>query len=146
MEQLVEQLKVILGTAFSFALKAQYYHWNVSGPNFSERHSFFGEIYEKVQDDLDLYGEHIRALGAFAPGSINRINELTRIRDEDTVPNDLEMIIRLESDNRTMLLELNAAAQVAEAAGARGTLNFLEGQIEYHEKLGWMLRSHFRSM
>ena len=145
MEQLIEQMKVVLGTAFSFYLKSQFYHWNVTGPSFAEYHKFLGEVYEKVQDDLDLYGEHIRALGAYAPGSINRMNELTRIRDEDTIPGSLDMIIRLESDNRTMLLELNAAAQLAEAAGARGTLNFVEGQIEYHEKLGWMLRSFFRN-
>ena len=141
MEPLSEQLKAVLATAFSFALKAQYFHWNVTGPSFSEYHKFFEDVYTQAQQSIDAYAEHIRALGAYAPGSLNRMAELTRVQDIDTIPSGLDMMMLLEADNRTLIRELYAAHQYAEALAQLGTTNFLEGQIDQHEKLAWMLKS-----
>lgn len=145
MDQLTEQMKAVLCTAFSFYLKAHYYHWNVTGPGFYEYHKFFGDVYEQVHDSLDAYGEHIRVLGSWAPGSIMRINELTRIQDDITIPASLDMLMRLESDNQIMLRELAVAAEYADALGQRGVLNFVEERIDAHEKIGWMLKSFYKS-
>ena len=40
MEQLIQQLKVILGTNFALYLKSHNYHWNIEGPNFPQYHDF----------------------------------------------------------------------------------------------------------
>ena len=45
MEELVNRMKVVLATSFSFALKTQYYHWNIEGIHFSQYHDFFGNLY-----------------------------------------------------------------------------------------------------
>lgn len=141
MEPLSEQLKAVLATAFSFALKAQYFHWNVTGPSFSEYHKFFEEVYTQAQQSIDPCAEHIRALGAYAPGSLNRMAELTRIQDIDTIPSGLDMMMLLEADNRTLIRELYAAHQYAEALAQLGTMNFLEGLIDQYEQLAWKLKS-----
>ena len=138
---LSQQLKVTLATAFSFYLKAHNYHWNVTGPNFSEYHKFLEGIYSAVWESVDDYAEHIRALDDFSPASLSQFAQLTRILDANTVIPALSMFKQLEDDNRILLGELNKAHDLAVEAGAYGVVNFLEGQIDYHDKLHWMLRA-----
>tara|TARA_R110000868_G_scaffold311824_3_gene572779 strand:+ start:4381 stop:4812 length:432 start_codon:yes stop_codon:yes gene_type:complete len=141
MEPLIERMKVVLATAHSLYLKAQYYHWNVTGPDFAQYHDFLGKVYTQVFESLDDYGEKIRILGAYAPGSLSRFGELTRIQDEDTIPAAHAMLYRLGEDNHILMIELEAAHKYAESLGQLGTVNFLEGKIDEHEKLRWMLNS-----
>lgn len=138
---LIDQLKVTLATAFSLYLKAHNFHWNITGPNFIQYHSFLNDVYDQVHDSVDAYAEHIRALGAFAPGSLSRYSELTKIADEVSIPTAKNMIARIASDNAILLNELRLAVSTAEELKEHGVLNFLEGQIDAHEKLQWMLRS-----
>lgn len=140
-EALIEQMKVVLASVFSLYLKSHNYHWNVTGPNFIQYHKFLGKTYEQLHDSVDLYAEHIRALGAYAPGSLKRFSELTKISDEVAIPSARFMFIRLASDNEVVLDELRTAANMAEGLKERGVLNFIEGQIDAHEKLHWMLKS-----
>jgi starvation-inducible DNA-binding protein len=98
-QALIEELKVAFASTYAFAAKAQYYHSNVEGPNFPQYHEFFGEIYEEVGGAIDKMAEHIRALDAYAPGSFNRLEELSDIRGDDTIVSGLEMAQRLLADN-----------------------------------------------
>jgi starvation-inducible DNA-binding protein len=140
--ELVEKLKVVLGTAFSLYLKAHNYHWNVTGPNFSEYHEFFSDYYTAVHASVDVYAEHIRMLGAFAPGSLKRFSELTNISDEIAVPSSKFMFVRLAADNLLLITELKTLADMADAMGERGLVATLETQIQYHEKMQWMLTAY----
>lgn len=141
MEQLILQLKVLQATAFSLYLKAHNYHWNVTGPNFSEYHEFFGSFYNDVWASVDSYAEHARTLDTFVPGSLTRFAELTKIQDEVNIPAPNAMFARLFADNEIFLMELNKAHAMAESVNKRGIVNFLEGQIDFHEKMHWMLKS-----
>ena len=140
-EDLVEKMKVVLASAFSLYLKAHNYHWNVTGPNFKQYHDFFSTFYEDVHDSVDLYAEHIRALKAFAPGSLKRFSELTVISDEIAVPSPKFMFIRLSQDNERFLGELKEARNIADSLNEYGAVNFLEDRIDFHEKMQWMLES-----
>lgn len=140
-QQLIEQMKAVLATAFSFYLKAHNYHWNVTGPNFDQYHTFLGTVYTDAWNSIDLYAEHIRALGAFCPGSLKRFSELSHISDEIAIPSAKFMFIRLASDNEVLLDELRRAADTAEQLKQKGLLNFLEGQIDFHETLQWKLKA-----
>jgi starvation-inducible DNA-binding protein len=139
---LVEKLKVTLATAFSLYLKAHNYHWNVSGPNFGEYHNFFSDYYTAVHASIDVYAEHIRMLGAYSPGSLKRFSELTMISDEIAVPSPKFMLVRLASDNLLFLNELRSLADMADTMGERGLVATLETQIQYHEKMQWMLTAY----
>lgn len=141
MERLVELMKKLLADTFAFRLKAQYYHWNVEGPDFKQYHDLFSELYNKANDEIDDIAEHIRALDAYAPGSFKRYLELTVIQDEETVPAALEMINRIAVDNMKLHASLKAAHVVADELGQRGIVNFLEGLIDSNEKTQWMLRA-----
>jgi len=72
MEQLIEKLKILHASNFSFYLKLHFFHWNVEGPNFPQYHELFGDLYSDVHGSVDNYAEHLRALQAYAPGSLGR--------------------------------------------------------------------------
>ena len=141
-EVLVERLKVVLATAFSLYLKAHNYHWNVTGPNFGEYHNFFSDYYTAVHASTDLYAEHIRILGAYTPGSLKRFIELTMISDEVAIPSPKFMFVRLASDNLLFLNELRSLANLADKMEERGLVATLETQIQYHEKIQWMMTAY----
>lgn len=141
MEKLVELMKRLLADTFAFRLKAQYYHWNIEGPDFMQYHELLGTLYTDADGNVDTIAEHIRALGAYSPGSFKRFMELTVINDEETVPDALEMINRISEDHKKLHASMSAAHAVADELGQRGVVNFLEGLIDANEKTQWMLRS-----
>jgi starvation-inducible DNA-binding protein len=141
MEPLVEQLKVVQATAFSLYLKAHNFHWNVTGPDFIQYHSFLNTVYDQVFESVDAYAEVIRTLDSFVPGSLQRFSQLTKIQDELNVPSALGMLVKLASDNDILITELYKTDVICEAMNQRGIQNFIQGRIEAHEKLRWMLKS-----
>lgn len=139
--ELAYQLRVCLATVFSLYLKTHNYHWNVTGPNFSEYHKFFGEVYQGVWESVDDYAEHIRTLNEFPLGSLAEFARNSAILEAtDNIP-AYAMFKQLEDDNRILLEELSKAHDLAVEAGAYGVTNFLEGQIDYHNVLGWKLKA-----
>lgn len=141
MEELIEDLKKIFASNYAFYLKAQYYHWNVEGPDFPQYHEFFGKIYEEVGSSIDKMAEHIRALDAYAPGSFKRLIDLSDIEGDDTIVSGIEMAKRLLADNDKMTPMLISAMKKAENVDRYGTANFLQDRIEAHRLHAWMLRS-----
>lgn len=141
MEELVQQLKVVQATAFSLYLKAHNFHWNVTGPDFAQYHSFLNTVYDQVFESVDAYAEKIRTLDSFAPGSLTRFMDLTKIQDEVNVPSAMSMLYKLSTDNDILIAELYKTDAICDNMNQRGIQNFIQGQIDAHEKLRWMLRS-----
>lgn len=141
MEKLIELMKRALAENFALYLKGQYYHWNVEGPNFKQFHDLFGDFYGEVYGAVDQMAEEIRALDAYAPGSLGRFMELSTIDDENTVPKALEMVKRLADDNQKMLVTLQSVRDKADELGQNGLVNFLEDRLDHHKKHAWMLRA-----
>ena len=141
MEQLIEQLKVILGTNFGLYLKSHNYHWNVEGNNFPQYHLFLNTFYNEVFLQNDLIAEHIRYLDAYAPGSFSRFMELSAVEDSTTVPDPLTMMITLKNDNDKYIMQLRAGIILAEQADEPAVSNFLQELLGAHQKKAWMLRS-----
>jgi starvation-inducible DNA-binding protein len=139
--QLINEMKRLLANTFALYLKAQNYHWNVTGTNFAQYHTFFGDIYEEVHGSIDTTAEEIRKLGSFAPGSLSRFSELKDIEDETTIPESAIMFARLARDNDIVIQNLYNARKIAEEIEAAGTLDYIEARIGVHEKHAWMLKS-----
>lgn len=141
MDELIEELKTALATSFAFYLKAQYFHWNVTGKDFVQLHDFFGKVYEEVLDSIDTMAEHIRALDAFAPGGLKRMVDLSLIGDTDIIPTDEIMVNTLLKDNQTIIKQLNKVFQLADSENEQGLADFISQRLASHQKHAWMLRS-----
>ena len=141
MDELIEQLKRLFASNYAFYVKAQYYHWNVEGPNFPQYHEFLGNLYEEVGGSIDSMAEHIRALGAYAPGSFQRFIELSQISGDDNIISAPDMFLNLYNDNEKLLKMLIAVYKMAEEVDRLGLSNFLQDRIEAHRKHSWMLKA-----
>jgi starvation-inducible DNA-binding protein len=142
---LVDDLKTLLATQYAFVLKAQLFHWNVEGPDFSQLHKFFGKIYEEVyQNSIDQTAEFIRILDDYTPGSFERFSELSLIPGQTKIPRARLMIEELFNDSEQLIALLNQCFDVAEAEDQQGICDFLAGRIDALGKHRWMLRSFLK--
>jgi starvation-inducible DNA-binding protein len=138
---LLDELKKVHADAFTFYLKAHYYHWNVEGLNFPQYHNFLQNLYQEVFASVDTFAELIRTLDSYAPGTLTRLKELTSIEETDDVPDAKTMMSRLLQENNILRASLLTAYTTADTTGEVGIANFLQDRIQAHEKHAWMLRS-----
>ena len=138
---LIDELKKVHADAFTFYLKAHFYHWNVEGPDFPQYHDFLQNLYQEVFASIDSLAELIRTLDSYAPGTLTRLKELTSIEETDDVPDAKTMMTRLLQENNILRASLLTAYTTAETTGEVGIANFLQDRIQAHEKHSWMLRS-----
>jgi len=142
---LAESLKTVLASNYSFVIKAQFFHWNVEGPDFAQLHDFFGNIYEEVYDNtIDRCAEFIRVLDDYAPGSFERFGELSIIQGQIKVPRAKLMLEELLQDTDNILALLNTTFQEAAAEQQEGIANFIAERIDAMGKHRWMLRSFLK--
>lgn len=142
MEDLVSQLKVTQATLFSFMIKSWNFHWNVTGPNFTEMHDFFGKVYTDTAANVDIVAEHIRMCDAKAPGSLSKFMELSKITDTVVDVSASGMITELTTNLSTLMEELRKTRNAADLAGKIGIVNDIEGLLAAYDKLHWMLKSY----
>ena len=142
---LSDDLKTLLATEYAFVIKAQFFHWNVEGPDFSQLHKFFGKIYEEVYDNsIDQTAEFIRILDDYTPGSFERFTELSLISGQTKIPRARLMIEELLADCEILIGLLNQTFDSAEAEDQQGIADFVAGRIDAMGKHRWMLRSFLR--
>lgn len=138
---LIDELKKAQADAFTFYLKAHFYHWNIEGANFPQYHDFLLNLYTDVFGSVDTIAELVRTLDSYAPGTLSRFKSLTSIEESDDVPDARTMILNLFQENMKLRASLMQAYDTADKTGEIGVANFLQGRIQAHEKHSWMMRS-----
>ena len=142
---LADNLKTLLATEYAWAIKTQFFHWNVEGPDFAQLHGFFSMLYEDVNDNaIDQTAEYIRTLDDYTPGSFERFLELSRISGQTKVPRARLMLEELLANNDQMIELLNETFAVAEQENQQGIANFIAERIDAHGKWGWQIRSFLK--
>lgn len=141
MEQLIEKLKILHASNFSFYLKLHFFHWNVEGANFPQYHKFFQKLYEDVFGAVDDYAEHLRALETYAPGSLSRFASLSFVDDQLEPVSAQQMMQMAMIDNSKIMFAIAECDKLANEAGEIGLSNFLQGRHEIHRRHQWMLRA-----
>ena len=134
-------LKTAFASEYAFALKAQNFHWNVEGPLFVQLHDLFETIYTEVYGSIDIFAEQLRALQVYTPASLAKFSMLTKVEDENAVPEFHGMLSELLEDSEKMANIFKMVFSMSEAAGDHGLSDFLAGRQDAHKKHSWMLRS-----
>jgi len=142
---LADDLKILLATQYAYSIKAQYFHWNIEGPDFAQLHKFFQKLYEEVYNNsVDKTAEYIRALDEYTPGSMERFVELSAISGQLRVPRARLMIEELLSDTTLLIDMLNQCFAAAEQENQQGIANFIAERLDAMAKHAWMLRSFLK--
>lgn len=141
MESLVKSLKVLVSDVVTFYFMAHGYHWNVEGPDFSQYHSLFSDIYEDAYGSIDPIAENIRKLDDYAPFSLQKFLDLRTLEFKDVQTNPKAMAKSLLTANEDVIKTLKKAFTEAEKADEQGIMNFLADRIDNHQKWSWQLKA-----
>ncbi len=137
-------LKTAFASEYAFAIKAQNFHWNVEGPLFVQLHELFERIYTEVYGSIDTFAEELRALQVYTPASLSKFSMLTKVEDENSVPEFQDMLRELLADSDKMANMFRIVFTMAEDAGDHGLSNFFADRQDAHKKHSWMLRASLK--
>jgi len=138
---LVDDLKTLLATSFSYYLKTANYHWNIEGDNFPQYHLFLGDLYADVYNTIDPIAEYIRTLQAYTPASLVRFQELTDIEDQLEVVQPMQLFEQLLADTNLLTAMLMDVFDTASRERQQGIANFIAERIDVMQKYAWQIRS-----
>ncbi|HJQ98580.1 MAG TPA: DNA starvation/stationary phase protection protein [Candidatus Polarisedimenticolaceae bacterium] len=141
-------LNALLSDEYVLYTKTRNFHWNVTGPTFRELHAFFEEQYRLLDESVDAVAERARNLGGDAVGTLEEFLELSRLEEapaDSSLPAN-KMLASLLSDHEKVIRQLREDIKACEETyDDQGTMDFLTGLMEDHEKMAWMLRAHLES-
>jgi len=138
---LSDNLKVLLASTQSFAIKSQNFHWNIEGSNFPQYHAFYDQLYNDVSDTIDRIAEYIRILGHYTPGSLQRYAELSVIQDQVRIPRAELMFRESLADCQVMTELVVAMFNEATNENQQGIANFMAELQDLYGKKAWFIRS-----
>jgi starvation-inducible DNA-binding protein len=138
---LVDDLKTLLATSFSYYLKTANYHWNIEGDDFISYHPWLGELYADVYETIDQIAEYIRAMQAYTPASLVRFMELTKIQDQIEVVQPMVLFEQLLADTNLLIAMLMDVFDSATKERQQGIANFIAERIDAMQKYAWQIRS-----
>jgi starvation-inducible DNA-binding protein len=137
-------LKTAFASEYAFALKAQNFHWNTEGPLFYQQHLMYERIYNEVYESIDTFAEQLRALQIYTPASLQKFSMLSKVEDENEVPDFHGMLSELLADSEKMANIFRFTFDMAEQHGDHGLSNFLADRQDAHKKHSWMLRASLK--
>jgi starvation-inducible DNA-binding protein len=138
-----ETLNRLLADASLLYTKTRKFHWNVTGPNFSELHSLFQGQYEALAEAADELAERVRQLGQEPLGTLQEFKDKASLKEYPGKQQDsASMLEELLSDHESVIRALRVAIETCEKAKDAGTANFLTDLMQSHEKIAWILRSY----
>ncbi len=141
-EKLAKQLSILLADSYSLYIKTQNFHWNVTGPLFSQLHQLFEEQYTDLIQAIDEAAERIRALGHFAPGGFEVFAELSNIEEAPLMPPlAMEMVRILAEDQKIIAETCQDVIELADDLDDNVTEDYAIQRLKTHEKNAWMLSS-----
>lgn len=143
-EAIVEGLTQSLAETSVETMKAQNYHWNVTGMAFGPLHELFQKMYEDHFEAQDELAERIKALDAHAEGRMSSYLERSKIDECDGKGSDKDMIAALQKDQEVLSSTLRALADKAEKHGDLVTNDMAIERAQTHDKFAWLLRAHLR--
>lgn len=145
-EAVATELSKILADEYILYTKTKNAHWNIEGPDFLEKHTFFEGQFKQLDVFVDTVAERIRSIGHYAPATLGVFLELTRLSEQLHERNNSHGFIQeLLTDHESIIMKLRENIHYfAHECHDMGSSDFITGLMESHEKMAWILRSHFQ--
>lgn len=121
------------------AQNARFCHWNVVGPHFEDDHEFFGEIYDELSDETDLFAERIRALAEYPISRLALMLTTTSLQEYELPMTARNMQKRMLADYDHISSEMSQ--MILSTSDDAVTQDIIVGSKRQIDKRAWMLRS-----
>lgn len=137
---IAECINPLIADAFALYVKTKNYHWHMSGSHYREYHKLFDEQADQIFAMIDVLAERVRKLGGGTIRSIEHINRLQKVRDDDdTFVEPKEMVRRLMNDNKDYVTRMRLAHKICDEYNDVATASILENFIDETERRTWFL-------
>lgn len=138
---LIIQTTCVLACHFVLYYKASSFHWNVEGASFVSLHVLFKNIYEDMNENVDVLGEKIRYIKGYPPNHLMDLLAASKISTHRSSPNATEMVAELEQDMQTLHNCLMNAFAEAEKVNDQALMNYFAERMDAAMKWAWQLRA-----
>jgi len=143
----VAALNLYLADSYALMALTHHAHWNVEGPGFFSLHKAFEEQYEHLFHAIDEVAERIRALDAYALGGLRAFAKESGLEEFPTGPVPArDFVAGLVVAHEKALTDVVALRDAAGTANDLETQDLAIGNIQWHQKTGWMLKSYLKSV
>lgn len=144
-QTLSQDLNEILANQYVTFTKTLNFHWNLVGIQFSAVHEFLEKQYKSLLEMMDELAERIRYLHGRPLGTVKEMELVASVpEDPGHFPSIPEMLADLCQDHEEISRQIQVLLEDEERIGgdkvSEDLLMKLQGQ---HQKMIWMLRSHF---
>jgi starvation-inducible DNA-binding protein len=141
--KITDILQVLLADESILFQKTKFFHWNVKGPFFITYHELFDKQAGDILGTIDEVAERIRSLGEPAHGTYAYFLKASNLKESDDASTKAaDMIAELLKDHETIIQFVRKNLEKVGKHGDEGTVDFMIGIMEEHEKTAWFLRSH----
>lgn len=139
-QKVTEICNQIVADHFALYVKYKNFHWHLSSSHFRDYHLMFDEHAAELLAAIDPLAERIRKIGGTTIRSINHIQELTEVADDDEVyVTPQAMIERLLDENKKSLKTTRDAIEVTDEARDYPTNDLLQELLDAAERRTWFL-------
>lgn len=122
--------------------KVQNYHWNIKGKGFFSIHKELDNIYENLNEQVDLIAERILALDKRPLSSLKSFLENSKIKEGENEAVSIDFVFEnLIIDFKYMVDEAKNIKVKADSEDDFATSAIIDEFIIQTEKLLWMLKS-----
>jgi starvation-inducible DNA-binding protein len=136
----IKAINPLIADVFSLYVKTKNFHWHMSGSHYRDYHLMLDEQSNQLFAMIDVLAERVRKLGGLTIRSIDHIQSLQRIPDDnETFVKPQDMLRRLMDDNKMLASYMRAAHQVCDDKNDVATASFLEVYIDETERRIWFL-------
>lgn len=113
----------------------------MKGANFVSFHKLLDEHYEVLEDNIDKVAERIRIIGHTSPGTLKEFLRLSTIKEENTIPDEPQMMKNLAENHEAICVQLRKAIKICQDGEDEGSADALIKILLFHEKAAWILNS-----
>lgn len=146
LKKVAEHLTDFLADTYALYLKTQNFHWNIVGNEFFSLHVLFEKHYEDMAEAVDEIAERIRSLGHYAEGSFSEFKKRTHLKEPKKGLSAKKMLEELVQDHELISQEGRNLIRVSQEHHDEISADLVIKRLGFHEKAGWMLRSHLEKV
>lgn len=142
-KKVTDILSKVLADEFVLYTKTLRAHWNLEGHDFHTKHVFFEEHYNAIKRFTDSVAERIRKIGHYAPGTLKEFLDLTHLSEKyegKNTSHDFSVALLEDHDAIIQFIRKNIS-KIEDDFKDAGTADFLNGLMQEHEEMAWMLRA-----
>lgn len=145
-ERLVDLLNARLADSIDLKTQAKHAHWNVKGKEFFALHQLFDTIASHFEEQSDLIGERVTALGGVAKGTARLVVRNSTVPEYDLDAMVGEQHIRaLGKGIASFAARVREDINFAEGLGDKASADLLTEIVRQTDKDLWFLEAHLQT-